>query len=160
MDELRYTVSILINKEQCNKQDMCERARQMKLNNVNRPFSLIMASTALFGTLLTTSAIAGPPKKSTKKPPLTKPDIANGKKVYAANGCANCHAINGVGGSGGPDLSVTGADTTHTAAWFHKAIVTPKAIHPDSTMPAYDKLKAKDLTDLCGYLGSLKKKAE
>jgi mono/diheme cytochrome c family protein len=112
----------------------------------------------LFGTLLTTAAVAGPPKKGSSKTPAVG-NIANGKKVYAANSCANCHAINGEGGSGGPDLSAIGADKTHTAAWFTKAIKTPKAIHPDSTMPPYDKMSAKDLADISAYLGSLKKKA-
>lgn len=116
-----------------------------------------MAGVTLFGILLTTAAVAGPPKGSKTKTPAAG-NIANGKKVYAANNCANCHAINGTGGSGGPDLSVIGADAKHTAAWFKKAIVTPKAIHPDSTMPPYDKLSAKDLADLSAYLGSLKKK--
>jgi cbb3-type cytochrome oxidase cytochrome c subunit len=113
----------------------------------------------LFGSLLTSAALAGPPQAPKPKPPAAG-NIASGKKVYEANSCKNCHSINGEGGSGGPDLSAIGADKTHTAAWFKKAIVTPKALHPDSTMPPYDKLKAKDLTDLEAYLGSLKKKAE
>jgi len=115
-------------------------------------------SLLLFGSLLASAALAGPPQTPKPKPPAAG-NIAAGKKVYEANSCKNCHSINGDGGSGGPDLSAIGADKTHTAAWFKKAIVTPKAIHPDSTMPAFDKISAKDLTDLEAYLGSLKKKA-
>jgi len=119
-----------------------------------------IACITLFGALLTTAAVAGPPQKSAGKPkPPVKGDIVNGKKVYSANSCVNCHVINGEGGSGGPELTTIGLNPKHTPAWFKKAIVTPKAVHPDSTMPPYDSIKEKDLTDLIAYLGSLKKKA-
>src|SRR5579872_2166704 len=82
-----------------------------------RSTGMATASLFLFGALLSAAAIADPPKKSPAKAPAAG-NIASGKKVYAANNCANCHAINGTGGSGGPDLSTIGLDKTHTAAWF------------------------------------------
>jgi cytochrome c oxidase cbb3-type subunit 3 len=37
-----------------------------------------------------------------------KGDATKGKALYASNGCAGCHAIDGQGGGVGPDLSVIG----------------------------------------------------
>ncbi len=107
-----------------------------------------------------TTAFAAPPKKK----PIKKNDkgntalIAQGKKVFAANGCANCHAIKGKGGTSGPELTKTGADPKHTVKWFEEKVTNPKAANPDSTMPAFaGKIKGKDLTALATYLASLKK---
>ncbi len=36
-------------------------------------------------------------------------DAANGEKLYASNGCASCHMVNGQGSDRGPDLSSIGA---------------------------------------------------
>ncbi len=114
------------------------------------------AALTLTATLLTSAALAKPPVK--KKPAGgDKTAIAAGKKVYDANGCANCHAIHGVGGNSGTNLTNVGADPKHTPKWMETAVVNPKAIHPDSSMPAYDSLDAKDLKNLVAYLGSLKK---
>ena len=57
----------------------------------------------------------------------------------------------------GPNLTKVGANPKHTAKWLEEAIVNPKAHNPDSTMPAYDSLSAKDLKNLVAYMGSLKK---
>ncbi len=67
--------------------------------------------------------------------------------------------INGKGGTNGPDLSTTGADAKHTPKWLEAQIVNPKTNNPDSTMPPYDSIKGKDLSNLVAYLGSLKKAA-
>ncbi len=37
-------------------------------------------------------------------------DATRGKQVYAANGCANCHMIDGEGGDSGPELSNVGGE--------------------------------------------------
>ena len=114
------------------------------------------AALTLTTTLLATAAFAKPPVK--KKPVVAdKAAIAAGKKVYDANGCANCHAIGGAGGKTGPDLTKVGANPKHTPKWLEESVVNPKAHNPDSTMPAYDSLDAKDLKNLVSYLGSLKK---
>ncbi len=130
-----------------------------KQTHANSTLATAMFCVGLFAALTVTSAIAAPPSGGKGKVPTKLVgNILNGKKVYAANGCANCHAILGEGGSGGPDLSTVGADGKHTIAWLRKAIVQPKSIHPNTMMPPYDSLSAKDLTDLCAYMASLKKK--
>ena len=121
----------------------------------------------MFGSVLTTAAFAGgqahkkkPSVKGKTKPAPKKDDgkalIADGKKVYMANGCASCHAIGDNGGKTAPELTKVAADAKHNAKWLEESVVNPKADHPDSTMPAYDSLSKKDLKALVAYLGSLK----
>ena len=131
-------------------------------NKQNKAVAGLMVGLSVFGSLLVTSALAGPPKKATKKPPAktAKKDdpaaIAAGKKVYDANGCAGCHAIGETGGKAGPELTKVGADPKHTSEWLAKAVVNNKSVHPDSTMPPYDQIKGKDLTNIVAYMASLK----
>jgi cbb3-type cytochrome oxidase cytochrome c subunit len=124
--------------------------------------AMLMVGFTLGGSL--TVALAAPPKKH-KKPPVSKTTtsakpsaamLTAGAKVYEANGCGACHMINGKGGMTGPDLSNEGGEAKHTAKWLETQIVAPKTNNPDSTMPAYDSIKGKDLSSLVAYLGSLK----
>jgi Cbb3-type cytochrome oxidase, cytochrome c subunit len=73
-----------------------------------------------------------------------------GLKIYNAEGCSSCHALRGIGGSSGPDLSRAGfrweADT------IRSQIVTPK----DARMPAFDGLTTQQIDDLVSFLTSLK----
>ncbi|MEP6756850.1 MAG: c-type cytochrome [Chthonomonadales bacterium] len=105
-------------------------------------------------------------KKPTKSSTQAKPtpgvkaapnaaQIALGKKAYESNGCGGCHAISGKGGNAGPDLTNTGGNKAHTAAWFTTQIVTPKKNNPGSTMPPFPGIKAAELTALSVYLTSL-----
>jgi len=125
--------------------------------------AMLMAGLTLGSTL--TAALAQTHKKTqkSKKPPVSaKPSaavLAEGAKVYEANGCGACHMINGKGGTNGPDISATAADPKHTAKWMETQVVNPKANKPDSAMPPYDTIKGKDLSSLVAYLGSLKKAA-
>ncbi len=126
--------------------------------------AMCVAGLTLCGSLLITTANAKPPKHGKKpaKPAAsgkaTPAMIAAGTKVYAANGCAGCHAINGTGGNGGPELTNVGGDPKHTATWFTTAVATPTKIDADSKMPAYaEKIKGADMKNLVAYLGSLKK---
>lgn len=83
--------------------------------------------------------------------------LASGKSVYAANGCANCHAIGGQGGRSAPDLSHVAAEKQHDAAWLIAHVKNPKSHKPNSRMPGFvGKIADKDLTALGGYLASLK----
>ena len=122
-----------------------------------RAVSLLMVGLTLGGTL--TAALAQTKKKPAAPAKPTAAMIAAGAKVYEANGCGGCHMINGKGGTNGPDLSTTGADAKHTPKWLEAQIVNPKTNNPDSTMPPYDSIKGKDLSNLVAYLGSLKKAA-
>ncbi len=83
--------------------------------------------------------------------------LASGKSVYAANGCANCHAIGGQGGRSAPDLSHVAAEKQHDTAWLIAHVKNPKSHKPNSRMPGFEgKIADKDLTALGGYLASLK----
>ncbi|HLK60800.1 MAG TPA: cytochrome c [Chthonomonadaceae bacterium] len=116
-----------------------------------------LATLSFSASLLMSVAFAKPP--ATSKP--TAAQIAAGKKVYEAQGCGGCHAINGEGGSSGPDLSKEGADAKHTTKWLTDQVSNPKSHNANSSMPAYsDKVKGKDLTNLVAYLGSLKGSSE
>ncbi len=56
---------------------------------------------------------------------------ANGAEIYRAKGgCANCHAINGDGGSAGPGL--TGIGGRRSAAYLKQSLLTPESDVPDS----------------------------
>jgi cbb3-type cytochrome oxidase cytochrome c subunit len=81
--------------------------------------------------------------------------IEKGKQVYSANGCANCHRLNGKGGNGGPDLSREG-DRNADVQWQTAHLKNPAKLHPGSFMPAYNKLSDADLNALSEYLVSLK----
>lgn len=77
-----------------------------------------------------------------------------GKKVYAKENCGACHAIAGVGGKAGPDL--TKAGTLHPdRSWQIEHLIKPDSKVPGSTMPAYPKLKKEDLEGLAEYMVSL-----
>jgi mono/diheme cytochrome c family protein len=112
--------------------------------------------------------------------------FAAGKKLFVANNCFRCHAINGVrgpaggggppgpgpggppkgegppgrgmrGGPRGPDLGKVGADPEHTVAWITEHIRDAKAHKPDSRMPAFEgKISDEELRALAEYLASLK----
>ena len=55
----------------------------------------------------------------------TEKNVADGEKLFAKNGCDNCHRINGVGGSLGPDLSEIGK--TRAREHLRQAITEPNA---------------------------------
>jgi len=133
------------------------------MNKMNNMVVASMIGLSLFGSMLFTSAQAAPQdkkpatKKDTKKPTAAKGDVAAGKKVYEAQGCAGCHAISGTGGMVGPELTKVGADAKHTTKWLTDYVTNPKKMKSDSAMPAYgDKVKGKDMTNLVAYLASLK----
>jgi mono/diheme cytochrome c family protein len=136
--------------------------------NRNTAVALIGASLTLYGSLFVTTALAGPQSSSKKTPPKsttkTAPSKSNtaaitaGKKVYDANACTGCHAINGKGGTSGPDLTKVAADPKHTTKWLEQQVKNPKVNTPESNMPPFgDKIKGKDLSNLVAYLSSLKK---
>lgn len=97
---------------------------------------------------------------STKKPVQTAAvktkglsPIEAGKKVYEARGCAVCHAISGVGGKAGPELTTIGKirDTN----FLHKWLKNPQAVKPETIMPNLG-LTDKEIKPLVEYLSSLR----
>jgi mono/diheme cytochrome c family protein len=114
---------------------------------------------ALIGILLLGALTFGAnaQRSGGRKPqPKTNPLVAQGKKVYDANGCAACHAIAGKGGKSAPDLTRIGRE--HKADWLGVQIRDPRKNTPGSSMPAYgpEQISDKDLKALVAYLSSLK----
>lgn len=81
-------------------------------------------------------------------------DATPGQKVFAAQNCGKCHALNGAGK--GLDLSKVG--TKHDKAWIADHIRDAKKHNPMSKMEPFpeDRLNAKDLDTLAEYLAGLK----
>jgi len=147
-----------------------QRAKTIHFESSFKSFHWSLLGGIAAGTMLIALGMAGasgqakaPAKKTPAKteskasPAAGGADVAAGKKVYDANGCATCHIISGKGGSNGPDLTRTGADATHTAQWFTVQVGNPKAHNPNSSMPPYAaSIKGNDMTALSAYLASLK----
>ncbi len=85
----------------------------------------------------------------------------SGKSLFADESCVGCHAINGNGGSVGPDLSHEGSK--RNLAWIKKQITDPSShFAPGSMdgsypaiMPATSMSKA-DISALADYIKSQK----
>lgn len=76
-----------------------------------------------------------------------------GEKLFSDKGCSGCHAINGKGGSAGPNLSKIG--TSRDAEWLKKWIKNPSAVKPGTTMPTLP-LKDDEIAAVAAYLAGLK----
>jgi cytochrome c2 len=83
------------------------------------------------------------------------PDSAadRGREVYAAQKCALCHSIAGVGG---PKLALDQVGSKLKPEVMKRWITTPKEMKADSTMKPYPNLPEKDLNDLIAFLTGLK----
>ena len=79
---------------------------------------------------------------------MTVTDLS-GLAVFNDQGCASCHAVHGLGGTSGPDLSRAGS--RWSASHIRESIVMPE----DDEMPSFDKLTEQQLDDLVSYLKSL-----
>lgn len=80
--------------------------------------------------------------------------IAQGRDLFDAKGCRDCHRINGKGNKIGPDLSNEGAKQ-RSLGWQVKHLMDPKSMSPGSTMPPYKALSKEQLDALAQYLNSL-----
>jgi mono/diheme cytochrome c family protein len=121
-------------------------------------------------TVLPAAAIIGCIDRNSSKPaPSPAPpsanadagDVAPGRKVFDAHGCAKCHSIGEQAGAPprkgkGPNLRHVGAE--HAADWIAAHIRDPKSHKAESSMPKYteDKIGDADLKALADYLASLK----
>lgn len=98
------------------------------------------------------------------------PLLARGKALAMELGCRGCHAIGGVGGEDGAELSNVGAkshvdfdfthvDGPHTVENWHRAhLRDPQRVSPGSAMPAY-RLPERDEQALLTYILSLRRPA-
>jgi cytochrome c oxidase subunit 2 len=97
-----------------------------------------------------------------------KGDPARGEQRFAEIGCNGCHAVAGVGGMVGPDLTHFASAPlrepgrwTTTRAYIEESIQEPQAYlvpgYPGD-MPSGSKLKltAQDLSDIAAYLLTLR----
>jgi mono/diheme cytochrome c family protein len=126
---------------------------------------VLLAAASLAGGSLQTKKQKKPTKPAVQKTTPAKPAaggdaaalIAQGKKIYDAQGCAGCHIIDGKGGAVGPNLSATGGVAGHDAKWLSDHVLNPKTHNPNSTMPAYQgKIKGGEIAAIGSFLSSLK----
>ncbi len=118
-----------------------------------RPVAMALAGAVVIGVLgLTFIGATSSPAGVATVPPVAgmSAQQLEGLKIYNAEGCSSCHALRGIGGTSGPDLSRAGY--RWDAASIRAQIVTPK----DVKMPAFDGLTDKQLDDLLAFLTSLK----
>ena len=70
--------------------------------------------------------------------------------------CANCHMMDGEGGSVGPG-SVAHRGSRHDAKWLRDWITQPDAVDPLANMPAFGEvLSANEMTVIVNYLAARK----
>ncbi|MBZ5578020.1 MAG: cytochrome b N-terminal domain-containing protein [Acidobacteriia bacterium] len=81
------------------------------------------------------------------------PDFAvRGALVFQANGCGDCHTVNGAGTDVGPKLN--GVGRRRSRSWVQDHFADPAKLSPGSSMPAF-KFAKRDLDDLTAYLFTL-----
>ena len=101
--------------------------------------------------------LAGWPSGSLAQPlfsPLQDP--VNGERVFNDKGCVGCHAVNGVGGKGGPDLGRTARPRTFfdlaASIWNHAPKMATRMRERGLVRPPLD---AREAGDVVAYLYTL-----
>lgn len=91
-------------------------------------------------------------------PPVTDPFFASrrvlptpeaGRKIFTRRGCIGCHAMEGIGGQLGSDLTQLGDRGTET--WFRLVLQQPEVALPGTVMPHPD-LRPDEIDALVSYL--------
>lgn len=144
--------------------------RSPERNPLKRPIALTGASllTALLAFLTIAGYVSKPGDSGTavsaaskaggetpQAKPATPESIDSGATIFQASGCAGCHAIRGVGGAVGPDLSDE-ANLGRTRQWLSVQIRDPKTHFPGTIMPSFNRLSDLQLDSLIDYLLSLR----
>lgn len=97
-------------------------------------------------------------------------ELVRGKELLEGKGCLGCHAIEGRGGTLGPDITYVGDKTRHdfdfshlgrdepreVSYWLKKHFLEPSEISPDTVMPDLG-LSEADATALTAYTLSLRR---
>ncbi|MBI4186871.1 MAG: c-type cytochrome [Chloroflexi bacterium] len=106
--------------------------RSQKMGFIKRPLASAIGLFVIGAVaFLTIEGMAGVPPSLTARAEF----IELGEILYQKQGCASCHAINGTGGTIGPDLA--GLSERRTLSWVHKYLEDPLSTKPDSAMPGY-----------------------
>lgn len=84
-------------------------------------------------------------------------ELSKGQLVYQAQGCANCHSINGIGGTSGPDLSKVGM--RHDREWFIGHFKDPQKYVKNSAMPPVSATD-EEIAQLTAYMLTLREVAK
>ena len=79
--------------------------------------------------------------------------LTAGQLVYQAQGCSNCHSINGIGGTSGPDLTNEGS--RHDRDWILGHFKDPQKYVKNSAMPPVTATDA-EIEQLTAYMMTLK----
>jgi len=89
-----------------------------------------------------------------QQPPSWPAQDVEAASLMAQN-CAGCHSLDGVGHSGGPDLTHIG--TERDSAWLQRWIAAPEAIDPAANMPGFDRrLRPEQIAIIADYLARKK----
>jgi cytochrome c oxidase subunit 2 len=125
-------------------------------------FALILAGCGYQGTVGATPADVSGTLPKQQKPNL-KGNAANGKKLFAANGCGSCHTYRPAGATGkvGPDLDklpqyAKDANQGSLKEFVQTSIVNPSSYlekgYPDVMPKSYGNLPSQQLADLVAFL--------
>ena len=76
----------------------------------------------------------------------------DGKELFRAEGCINCHTFKGKGGEMAPDL--TSVTKRRSDEWIRQQIRNSKKHNPDSRMPSFDYLSCRQINAIIRYLKS------
>ena len=79
----------------------------------------------------------------------TKADTANGRALFGELRCVSCHAVNGRGGTMGPELTKIGDKVRRD--WLFSFLKDPHRAQPDTPMLQY-RLNDNQLRDITGFL--------
>jgi nitric oxide reductase subunit C len=77
-----------------------------------------------------------------------------GHRLFLASGCSTCHAIEGSGGTIGPELTHVGG--RRTKEWILDQVNNPRGHKADGLMPSFSQLADNDKQQLAEYLAGLK----
>jgi len=114
---------------------------------------LMMAIAGMAVALISVLTIMGAQAPVVNAPAITSPSVLAGRLLYAKNGCAACHSIQGKGGRIGPELTHEGGK--RDGDWHLRHFKDPQAVSPGSIMPKM-LLSDKELKELADYMQSLK----
>jgi len=92
-----------------------------------------------------------------KKFQPTARDAHEGRRIMERNGCFSCHAVDGFGGTIGPELS--GITVRRERENLYKWIRNPWEIQPGTRMPTFS-LSQDEILKIIGYLESLDRPEE